>query len=174
MLAALIHHGGCGRNTIAATSAHVNLVDRAMRAVWCIFVSGAVLVVACKSDGACEGDGLPLQCDCKAGHSPVKPVSECSAATVGLPVLCCQSQGDCFCKQFGCTRSNADFCSCNPGGGSLTECTGPTCCATTGENAGECTCSLSCGATDMVVPSCTLDVTQCPPGQTRVDKCEPQ
>ena len=145
-----------------------------------MFVAGVVLVVACSSSksgssgGSCEGAAIPMACDCKAGDSPLKPVPECSAATVGTPVLCCQSKGDCFCTPFGCQQISAGYCSCDPTGGSLTQCTGTPCCATTGMNAGQCSCGISCSATDMMVPSCTQDVLQCPPGQTRVDKCEPQ
>jgi hypothetical protein len=37
-----------------------------------------------------------------------------------------------------------------------------------------CSCGIACGPTDMPVTSCTQDVVQCGPGETRVDKCEPQ
>ena len=139
------------------------------------------LVVACGSSASngsgapkCDGAGLPTVCDCQAGHTPVKPISECSQATVGAPVLCCQTQGDCFCTQLTCQQISSNYCTCDPTGGTLSQCTGSPCCATTGQNAGTCSCGVPCGATDMMVSACTADVLQCPPGQTRVDKCLPQ
>jgi hypothetical protein len=152
-----------------------------MRRAWCLCFAVAALAIACSSSsgggsssGACEGAAIPTSCECGSGITPVKPVSECSAATVGKPVFCCQGQGDCFCTQYGCQQVSANDCTCDALGGSLSQCTGTPCCATTGQNAGQCSCGMSCGATDMMVASCTEDVLQCPPGETRVDKCEPQ
>jgi hypothetical protein len=152
-----------------------------MRAGWCVFLSAAFLVLACSSSKSgsgsqCEGVGIPQGiCDCQAGQTPLQPVAECSAATVGKPVVCCQKPGDCTCYQFGCDQVSASYCSCTPvAGGSLSQCTGTPCCLTTGMNAGECSCGISCGATDMMVASCTSEVILCAPGETRVDKCEPQ
>jgi|SRR5579859_2105394 len=151
-----------------------------MCARWYVLPSATFLALACSSTSGggsqCEGAGIAQGiCDCQSGTTPVKPVAECSSATLGKPAVCCKKPGDCTCYQFGCEQVSATYCSCTPvAGGALSQCTGTPCCATTGDNAGECSCGISCGATDVAVASCTSDVILCAPGETRVDKCVPQ
>ncbi len=140
-----------------------------------LIVGWAMLVPACSSSsegkGACSNPGNLGFCVCD-GRSAVDPVSECSEATMGGPVVCCKGKDSCTCGLFECSISSLS-CSCTSVGvgGSTDPCTGAICCAAPG---GVCSCgSVGCSSNRVQVDSCSSATALCEAGAVRVDKCTP-
>jgi hypothetical protein len=135
----------------------------------------ATLIVACdSSDGPSSPPcAMPIDgfCVCGADAPPVGVVRECSAATMGGEVVCCQGKSDCICGRFDCSKPSSDSCSCTSigVGDDVKTCSGTICCASTG---GTCRCGTSaCRDGDKQVSSCTAESALCSDGTTRVVKC---
>lgn len=137
------------------------------------------VVVSCSSDERDERRACsnPLNmgfCVCDRDAPLVDPVPECSEATMGGAVVCCQGPDDCICGLFKCNVSTSS-CQCTSvgAGNEPGPCTGQKCCASSG---GTCDCSnlgISCSGDDVEVAECSATTALCGAGKTRVEKCKP-
>ncbi len=114
----------------------------------------------------------PGFCECSGEtYEPINPVEECSAETMGGPVVCCDDGDTCTCNLYYCD-DNGTTCLCTDVGTAnppQTSCSGTICCAS---DSGLCTCGTSaCSASETQVTSCTAEIAGCDSNETRVQKC---
>ncbi len=140
-----------------------------------LLIVAAALLGACDSSESSSGTpcAMPIDgfCVCGEDAPPVGSVRECSAATMGGAVVCCQGKDDCSCGRFDCSTPSGNFCSCTSVGvgDKVATCSGMICCAAAG---GTCSCGTSaCSDAETQVSSCTAATARCSNGETRVAKC---
>jgi hypothetical protein len=139
-------------------------------------VAVATIAAACSSDpepGCVNRDG---SCWCGDMLESADSVSECSAATMGGPVACCDDGRRCECGLYACNFAAAP-CVCTDVGDphpAASTCSGTRCCA---DDPGLCTCgteNLPCARGSVEVASCSAASSLCRSGERRVDKCLPR
>jgi len=115
-------------------------------------------------------------CGCSKGGSAVRPVSECSPATMGTEdLVCCDNDHDCYCMIVGCDSLGPSSCLCDFNRLGSTGCAAADCCNFVDANAPQCRCGLgACPSGSVSVPSCSIGTLACTPNGTRVSSCHPK